>query len=342
MAKFDCETEDAPNVSFKWFKDGHPIKEGDKYRIISRFSTSSLEVLSPSKDDSAEYTCKASNQHGSDECSASLSVTGKSDARFLLLRWLCLELFIQTSTAVWKQGSAARLQCTVKGSPELHTTWFFNNSELSAGGRYAISLKDGVATLEIQDVMLSDSGNYTCDVLNDSNFIAVLECEVSGSAPFDVTWKKNKKRLSADKKFRIVSQGSLSSLEIHSFESADVGEYECVVSNEVGSVTSKSGVKQKGSAPITVKWMKDSELLRDDDPNVKMAFENNITSISFSSVELKHGGKYTCLAENEAGQAQTAALRCTSLKQGRAMAACTPSRSLMWLAAVLVKHQLLF
>uniref|UniRef100_A0A3P8SWL7 Ig-like domain-containing protein n=1 Tax=Amphiprion percula TaxID=161767 RepID=A0A3P8SWL7_AMPPE len=76
MAKFDCETEDAPNVSFKWFKDGHPIKEGDKYRIISRFSTSSLEVLSPSKDDSGEYTCKASNQHGSDECSASLSVTG--------------------------------------------------------------------------------------------------------------------------------------------------------------------------------------------------------------------------------------------------------------------------
>lgn len=58
----------------------------------------------------------------------------------------------------------------------------------------------------------------------------------------------------------------------------------------------------KGSAPITVKWLKDSELLRDDDPNVKMTFNNNIASISFSSVEIKHGGKYTCLAENEAGQ----------------------------------------
>ena len=89
-AKFECETEDAPNVSFKWFKDGNPIKEGDKYRIISRFSISSLELLTPTKDDSGEYTCKASNQHGSDECSASLSVTGKSDA--LLLRWLGLEL----------------------------------------------------------------------------------------------------------------------------------------------------------------------------------------------------------------------------------------------------------
>lgn len=76
--------------------------------------------------------------------------------------------------------------------------------------------------------------------------MAVLECEFTGSAPFEVAWKKNKKRLSTDKKYRIVSQGSLASLEIQSFESADTGEYECVVSNEVGSVTSKSVAKQKG------------------------------------------------------------------------------------------------
>lgn len=86
-AKFECETEDAPNVSFKWFKDGHPIKEGDRCRIISRFRSSSLELLRATKDDSGEYTCKASNQHGSDECSASLSVTGKGSADFLLLGW---------------------------------------------------------------------------------------------------------------------------------------------------------------------------------------------------------------------------------------------------------------
>lgn len=74
----------------------------------------------------------------------------------------------------------------------------------------------------------------------------MLECEIAGSAPFDVAWKKNKKRLSSDKKYRILSQGSLASLEIQSFESADIGEYECVVSNEVGSVTSKSVAKQRG------------------------------------------------------------------------------------------------
>lgn len=69
---------------------------------------------------------------------------------------------------VWKQGSTVRLQCTIKGSPELHTTWFFNEHELSSGGRYGISLKDDLATLEIKDVMLGDSGNYTCEVLNES------------------------------------------------------------------------------------------------------------------------------------------------------------------------------
>ncbi|KAI4795897.1 hypothetical protein KUCAC02_029578 [Chaenocephalus aceratus] len=535
MAKFECETEDAPNVSFKWLKDGQPVRGGDKYRILSRARTSSLELLSPNREDNGQYSCRATNQHGSDECSASLKVTEQCSPAFstkpepqtgcvgkraliqcevtgsapLKVVWLkdsralpkvpthyhmsceknkhtleitrlepsdrglyvcqlsnsvgsaesgtelrvverpsfvqplgpmaavvgaplhleaqvdedtgvtvswtrdgrkvhqspdcklsfedkAVTLDIQKTTlrdcgsyvctvtneagsascatsvkvqeppvfvkrleasSAWRQGSTARLQCSVKGSPELHTSWFFDNSQLSAGGRYEISLKDGVTTLEIKDVTLSDSGSFTCEVLNESGCescstkvtvkeppsfrkeppsleavrgsVAVLECELSGSAPFEVSWKKNKKRLSTDKKYRILSQGALSSLEIHSFESADAGEYECVVSNEVGSVTAKSLAKQreppmfskrmesatavlgntvrlqgslKGSAPITVKWMKDSELLRDDDPTVNMTFENSVACISFSACDIKHGGKYTCLAENEAGQ----------------------------------------
>lgn len=58
----------------------------------------------------------------------------------------------------------------------------------------------------------------------------------------------------------------------------------------------------KGSAPITVKWMKDSEMLRDDDPNIKMSFENNVACLLITPVALSHGGKYSCQAENEAGR----------------------------------------
>lgn len=205
------------------------------------------------------------------------------------------------ANTVWKQGTTAQLQGSVTGSPMLHTSWFFNDIELCSGGRYEISLKDGVASLEVQGVVLSDSGNYTCEVLNESGCescstkvtvkgvwtskqtpkdpddfrvnnsffspflepptlrkalapveavrgtLAVLLCEVSGTAPFQVCWRKNSKRLSSDYKFMPVLQGSMVSLHIQSFEAADCGEYECIMSNEVGSVASKADVRQKGN-----------------------------------------------------------------------------------------------
>lgn len=58
----------------------------------------------------------------------------------------------------------------------------------------------------------------------------------------------------------------------------------------------------KGSAPIAVKWMKDSEIMRNDDPNITMSFENNVASLSITVVSSSHAGKYLCHAENEAGQ----------------------------------------
>uniref|UniRef100_A0A3B4Y2I6 Ig-like domain-containing protein n=1 Tax=Seriola lalandi dorsalis TaxID=1841481 RepID=A0A3B4Y2I6_SERLL len=69
----------------------------------------------------------------------------------------------------------------------------------------------------------------------------------------------------------------------------------------LGSIVKLQGTI-KGSAPITVKWMKDSEILRNDDPNIKVVFENNVASLSITTVAISHGGKYLCQAENEAGQ----------------------------------------
>lgn len=68
----------------------------------------------------------------------------------------------------WKQGISARLQCTVKGSPELHIHWFWNERELSDGEKYKISFKTGVATLEILNLVVTDSGSYTCEVSNNA------------------------------------------------------------------------------------------------------------------------------------------------------------------------------
>lgn len=104
LAKFDCETEDAPNVTFKWYKSGIEIKMSEKYRIVNRHTGSSLELLNPVKADSGEYTCKASNQHGSDSCTASLIVTGKIPVGTFSSRHACL---------CWRQRERELYTCSV-------------------------------------------------------------------------------------------------------------------------------------------------------------------------------------------------------------------------------------
>lgn len=76
-ANFECEVEDAPNVTFKWFKSNSELAQSEKYRIINHHSTSCLELLNSTKADSGVYSCHASNKHGTDSCSANLNITGK-------------------------------------------------------------------------------------------------------------------------------------------------------------------------------------------------------------------------------------------------------------------------
>lgn len=75
---------------------------------------------------------------------------------------------------------------------------------------------------------------------------AQMECEIAGTAPFEITWLKNKKPITTDQKYNIISQDSLSRLEIRTFESADVGDYQCVISSDVGKVATKAVAKLKG------------------------------------------------------------------------------------------------
>lgn len=77
VAKFTCEVETAPNVRFQWYKAGREIYDGDKYSIHTSNYLSTLEIPRPQVVDCGEYSCKASNQHGSVSSTALLTVTGK-------------------------------------------------------------------------------------------------------------------------------------------------------------------------------------------------------------------------------------------------------------------------
>lgn len=73
-----------------------------------------------------------------------------------------------------------------------------------------------------------------------------LYCELTGTAPFQISWFKDKKPLMENRKYKLLSEGSSVTLHIIGLESTDVGQYECKVSNSVGSDTCQTLVKLRG------------------------------------------------------------------------------------------------
>ncbi|NWS69843.1 TITIN protein, partial [Crotophaga sulcirostris] len=344
VAKFTCEVETAPNVRFQWYKAGREIYDGDKYSIRTSNYLSTLEIPRPQTVDCGEYSCKASNQHGSVSSTALLTVTEppsfvkKVDPSYLLT-----------------PGDSARLQCKIKGSPEIQVTWFKNNKEICESNIHRMSFVNSVAVLDILEMKVDDSGSYSCEAVNEvgsdscttevvvkepPSFVrtlepaevvkganTVLQCEVAGTGPFEISWYKDKKQIRSSKKYRLTSQKAVISLEVSSFNSADVGEYECVIANEVGkcicsatyilkeppsfvkkieNVTALAGdsitlqAVVKGSQPISVMWMKGKDIIQDDN-KVRVTFEHGLATLQITGVQLSSGGKYTCVAENDAG-----------------------------------------
>lgn len=73
-----------------------------------------------------------------------------------------------------------------------------------------------------------------------------LECEVAGTSPFEVTWLKNNKEIRSSKKYTLTDRVSVFNLHITKCDSSDIGEYQCIVSNEGGSCSCTTRVSLKG------------------------------------------------------------------------------------------------
>lgn len=74
----------------------------------------------------------------------------------------------------------------------------------------------------------------------------MLECQVSGSAPFTVSFYKNSKLIRNDKRHRITVKDDLLALQVLAVETGDVGLYHCSVENEVGRASCDCHVTLKG------------------------------------------------------------------------------------------------
>lgn len=76
--------------------------------------------------------------------------------------------------------------------------------------------------------------------------IATFECVIAGTAPFEITWFKNTKEIKSSVKHIMSQVNGTLTLEVQKCDSIDVGDYQCTVSNKVGSLTCKTTLKIKG------------------------------------------------------------------------------------------------
>lgn len=56
----------------------------------------------------------------------------------------------------------------------------------------------------------------------------------------------------------------------------------------------------KGSEPMTLSWTKDNHELKEAE-HVQITYENNTALLRVTNLQAKHGGKYSCQAQNQAG-----------------------------------------
>uniref|UniRef100_A0A3Q3GI96 Ig-like domain-containing protein n=1 Tax=Labrus bergylta TaxID=56723 RepID=A0A3Q3GI96_9LABR len=263
------------------------------------------------------------------------------------------------ATKFVRQGESLRLECKVSGTTPLTVTWYKHETRVTDGGNYKTSFVDSVAVLELHSSSFDDDGVYTCEAQNDAGsvscsttlsvkeppcFVKVpqpieglkgkdvsLYCEMSGTAPFQITWFKDRKPLMESRKYKMVSEGSSATLHVIGIEPTDAGEYECKVSNSVGSETCQTSVKLreppsfvkklsnmtvilgeevtlvatvKGSEPITVSWVQDKDHILRDGDNRKITFENNKVALKVFKADATTAGKYTCQLRNDAGSVE--------------------------------------
>ena len=174
------------------------------------------------------------------------------------------------------EGTAVKLTCTVKGTPQPTIEWFKDGKPLKSSKRVKDDFDGEVASLTFTEADLDDEGDYKCVVQNElgsasctaellvnepatkPEFTEVMkdievaddeegrfDVRLSGSPSPVVQWFKGTKKIEDAGKFLLIDdeEDDLFSLVIDKVASDDVGAYTCKAKNDAGEVSCKAELK---------------------------------------------------------------------------------------------------
>lgn len=81
-----------------------------------------------------------------------------------------------------RNGQSATFECQVTGTAEIRVSWYLDGNEITDARKYGISFVDGLATLQISNARVENSGTYVCEARNDAGTASCsIELKVKGS-----------------------------------------------------------------------------------------------------------------------------------------------------------------
>uniref|UniRef100_A0A146M4S1 receptor protein-tyrosine kinase n=3 Tax=Lygus hesperus TaxID=30085 RepID=A0A146M4S1_LYGHE len=170
-AIFDCKVAPDPPSSIKWVKHTNPLFVPDNAHDFSFLDKNMIiyndhkhQVLPDGKliikstqlEDAASYTCLVQSTRGLAYSTVTLEVSRAMAPEFTKPEKM-------KKPCAKPAGSTLRLTCHARGVPTPKLKWFKNGQPPK---RSLGTVKYGLWSLVLEDVVVTDSGNYTCEVCN--------------------------------------------------------------------------------------------------------------------------------------------------------------------------------
>ncbi|XP_061680955.1 hemicentin-1 isoform X2 [Syngnathoides biaculeatus] len=327
-----CHSDGVPPPSVTWHKDGQPLEESIRQRVLG---SGSLQIAFVQPGDTGRFTCTAANAAGTTSLEMSLTVQ------------IPPSILDLAQEVVVVESNQAQLACVANGVPQPTLSWEKDGVPLGEGtGEYTI-LPSG--ELVIDTAQPGDAGRYTCvatnEVGHDSQTVTLsvhtypvftklladvslskgdrllLDCGVSGIPPPRITWAFNNKIIPV----HYDHMSGHSELVIERVSKEDAGTYTCMAENSVGSIKSLGFVHVKEPPIIDgnphsnrIEPLGGNAILNCDvrgDPlptilwsksGINLHINNRIRQLDNGSLAIygtvvEDAGNYICVATNDAG-----------------------------------------
>ncbi|KAK6177079.1 hypothetical protein SNE40_015257 [Patella caerulea] len=274
-ANFSCKASGVPEPDIKWFINSVRLSRVTDPRIVNGkfqvLTSDTVQIVNVTGADAMVIQCNVTNRHG--------YVWGES----YLIAYSEPPTIIRPPEAnqVTAEGLSVNVSCLTTGKPDPQITWFIDGQQIT-DGRYVIQPN---GDLLIQNVTLSDTGNYTCVAESRlgketaSGMLSVklktsieqgpLDLEVNAgheatftcSATTDpdeahnltILWERNNKIITSYD-LRMVISGYHNSLTVRPTIVRDSGMYTCIATNGIDSARKSAilVVKDKPDPPFNV------------------------------------------------------------------------------------------